>query len=68
MQVAARLERPDGYADARADAIVRLLGMRDQWQAIRANGRQYVERERNWQNSVARYRSVYEHVTRSRAA
>jgi len=57
-----------GSADALADAIVRLLGMRDQWQAIRANGRHYVESERNWQNSVAHYRGVYEHVTRSRAA
>ena len=55
-------------AEALADAIVRMQGMRDRWQDIRANARRYVETERNWRHSVARYRGVYEHVCRSRAA
>jgi PEP-CTERM/exosortase A-associated glycosyltransferase len=42
-----------------AEAIVRLLGERDRWPQLRAQGRCYVERERNWAGSVARYRDVF---------
>ncbi len=45
---------------ALAKAIVDLLAQRDRWPPLRAAGRAFVERERNWARSVARYRPVYE--------
>jgi PEP-CTERM/exosortase A-associated glycosyltransferase len=42
-----------------ADAIDELLGQRDRWPALRQAGRAFVERERNWAGSVARYASVF---------
>ena len=30
------------------------------WDEVIANGRTYVERERTWKDSVARYRDVYD--------
>lgn len=50
---------PAGNAEGLANAIVRLLGARASWPAIRSAGRQFVETERNWKNSVARYANVY---------
>jgi PEP-CTERM/exosortase A-associated glycosyltransferase len=41
------------------EAIVRLLGERERWPQLRAQGRRFVERERNWAGSVARYRDVF---------
>lgn len=49
-----------GDADALADAIVKLLSNQDCWPRMRQNGRQFVERERTWERSVARYRAVYD--------
>lgn len=48
-----------GSADALADAIVGLLARPDGWSAMRSAARQFVEGERNWAVSVARYRDVY---------
>jgi PEP-CTERM/exosortase A-associated glycosyltransferase len=48
-----------GNAEALANAIVKLLSTRDEWPAIRRAGRQFVEAERNWTNSVANYANVY---------
>jgi PEP-CTERM/exosortase A-associated glycosyltransferase len=48
-----------GSADALAGAIDELLARRDQWPGLRAAGREFVERERNWTQSVARQRAVY---------
>jgi phosphatidyl-myo-inositol dimannoside synthase len=48
-----------GSADALTDAIDQLLARRDQWPGLRAAGREFVERERNWATSVARYRPVF---------
>ena len=48
-----------GSAQALADAVDQLLTRRDQWPGLRAAGRLFVERERNWATSVARYRPVY---------
>lgn len=48
-----------GDSHALAESIWRLLDARDQWDRIRANGRRFVDTERNWPNSVARYRQVY---------
>ena len=45
-----------GNAQALADAVLGLLARRDDWPRLRANGRRYVERERNWAASVAGYR------------
>lgn len=49
-----------GSAADLADTVSRLLGSTEQWGEIHRAGRTYVERERNWANSVGRYRAVYE--------
>jgi len=49
-----------GSTQALAQCLTRLLAQdRGHWQAVISSGRNYVERERNWPASVARYRSVY---------
>ena len=42
-----------------ANAILKLLGQRDGWAQVRAQGRRFVEQERTWPISVARYRDVF---------
>ena len=37
-----------------------LLGRREAWPQLRANGRRFVETERNWARSVANYRAPLE--------
>jgi PEP-CTERM/exosortase A-associated glycosyltransferase len=49
-----------GSADALAQAVVELLGQRQTWDAQRQAARRFVESDRNWPASVARYRAVYE--------
>ena len=49
-----------GSADALATAVLGLLERRDDWPALRAAGRRFVETERNWARSVAHYRRPYE--------
>ncbi|MDX9843856.1 MAG: glycosyltransferase, exosortase A system-associated [Aquabacterium sp.] len=52
-------------ADDRAalsQAIVEMLAHPERWPLMKANGREFVESVRNWRNSVANYRSAYEHV------
>ncbi len=48
-----------GDAATLAQAIDDLLARRDLWPKVRAQARRYVESERTWQASVARYRGVY---------
>jgi PEP-CTERM/exosortase A-associated glycosyltransferase len=48
--------------DALVEAVVRVLRERDRWPAIRAEARRFVERERTWTRSVARYADVYGQV------
>ncbi|MCX9156874.1 glycosyltransferase, exosortase A system-associated [Niveibacterium sp. 24ML] len=48
-----------GNAVALADAAARLLAEPERWPLIKAAGRRFVERERTWRNSVARYQSIY---------
>lgn len=48
-----------GSVDALVAALARVLDERAQWPAIRRQARAFVERERTWSNSVARYREVY---------
>lgn len=55
-----------GSAEALADAIADVLAHRERWPAIRRQARDFVERERTWANSVARYREVYRRALASR--
>ena len=48
-----------GDADDLAGRVVDLVNARERWPALRAAGRRYVENERSWTESVARYRRVY---------
>jgi PEP-CTERM/exosortase A-associated glycosyltransferase len=45
--------------DELASAIAQLLDNRGSWPAMKANGRTYVEQDRNWANSVSRYQKIY---------
>jgi glycosyltransferase involved in cell wall biosynthesis len=51
-----------GSHDALAEAILRLLDDRGRWPRIRAQGRRFVEEERNWPRSVARYQPVFDRL------
>jgi PEP-CTERM/exosortase A-associated glycosyltransferase len=48
-----------GSVEALAEAAVAMLGARELWEPIRHAGRAFVERERTWTASVARYAEVY---------
>ena len=50
-----------------ARTVLRVLDNPDDWPRQRAAGRRFVEQERTWKNSVARYEAVYEGA-RTRAA
>ena len=54
-----------GRVEALAEAVTSLLGMREKWPELRRAGREFVERERNWAASVARYRPVYDRLVTS---
>jgi PEP-CTERM/exosortase A-associated glycosyltransferase len=54
-----RADDPDSLAAKVGD----LLDAPDSWPALRANGRAFVENERNWGVSVARYKHVYGRLT-----
>jgi PEP-CTERM/exosortase A-associated glycosyltransferase len=45
--------------DALVTEVLDLLSRHDRWPALRAAARNYVETERNWPVSVARYKDVY---------
>jgi PEP-CTERM/exosortase A-associated glycosyltransferase len=49
-------------APALADAILRILDDCARWPQMRAQGRRFVEEERNWPRSVARYRPVFDRL------
>ena len=51
-----------GDAAGLSTAILVLLRNRDRWQAMHESGRQFVESERTWPRSVARYERVYKAV------
>ncbi len=57
---------PSGDAAALEVAIEDVLARRADWPAVRAQARQFVEQERTWANSVARYAGVYERALRAR--
>jgi PEP-CTERM/exosortase A-associated glycosyltransferase len=48
-----------GNAHALAEKTLALLAQPERWPALRQAGRAFVERERSWSASVARYRGVY---------
>ncbi|MDO9315433.1 MAG: glycosyltransferase, exosortase A system-associated [Burkholderiaceae bacterium] len=56
-----------GSRDALADAVDTLLEHRADWPRLRLAGRKFVERERSWSSSVARYRPVFELLTEAAA-
>ena len=53
---------PAGDAEALATAVLTLLADEASWPAIRAAGRKFVEEERNWARSVARYAAVFDRI------
>jgi glycosyltransferase involved in cell wall biosynthesis len=61
------LFKADDAADL-ADKVGSLLEAQQQWPQLRAAGRHYVENERNWPVSVARYKSIYGRLTGRQAA
>jgi PEP-CTERM/exosortase A-associated glycosyltransferase len=50
---------PAGDAQALAQTIESVLARPEQWPAIRAQARRFVETERTWSRSVGRYAAVY---------
>jgi len=52
-----------GDANALADAAIELFSQREHWAELRKAGREFVDQERNWPVSVARYRDVYATAT-----
>jgi PEP-CTERM/exosortase A-associated glycosyltransferase len=57
-----------GDPQSLADKVGALLNEPQRWPALRAAGRRFVENERNWQASVARYQGVYGGLTAKAAA
>ncbi len=51
-----------------AENVGALLAAQQDWPALRANGRRFVETERNWPISVARYKAIYARMTQKTAA
>ena len=49
-----------GDAGSLADALLGLLAAPERWPALQRAGRRFVEAERNWRSSVARYRPVFD--------
>jgi len=52
-----------GDAAALSKQVLALLEAPQTWQEFRQSGRRFVEEERNWTASVARYRNVYGSIT-----
>lgn len=53
---------PADDAGALAQTVLSLLHNKDKWEQRRDAARRFVEQERNWKTSVARYAPVYERV------
>ncbi|MET0319200.1 MAG: TIGR04063 family PEP-CTERM/XrtA system glycosyltransferase [Duganella sp.] len=51
-----------GDADALAEQVVHLARQSASWPAMQARARAYVERERSWTASVARYQPLYQQL------
>ena len=57
---------PADDVSALEQAIESALASRGDWPALRERARLFVERERNWSNSVARYEAVYQRALQAR--
>ena len=57
-----------GDVGALTKAVLDLLAQSERWDAIRADGRRFVEQERTWRSSVSRYVPVFEQLSRRVAA
>ena len=57
-----------GNKEALAAAVLGLCRQPERWPALRATARAYVESERNWQASVARYAEIYARLPTARTA
>jgi glycogen(starch) synthase len=55
-----------GQVDDLASKVTALLKCEQGWDSMKKNGRQFVEAERNWAASVARYRGVYGSLVKPR--
>lgn len=55
-----------GDTGSLAEAIIRLLERKDRWPGLRERGRRFVEETRNWADSAAKYRAVFEGLARVR--
>ena len=51
-----------GEASALSERLKLVLSGRDRWGEVRSNARRFVERERSWTASVARYAPLYERL------
>lgn len=51
-----------GDSGAFARSVIEMFENRDKWDEFRRAGREFVEKERNWEASVARYQPVYERL------
>lgn len=51
-----------GSIDALAAQVLNLLGHAELWPALRKQARDYVEHERSWSASVARYGAIYQRL------
>lgn len=54
--------------DSLVEKVAALLESQQKWPELRQAGRNYVETERNWPVSVARYKTIYGRLTGTRAA
>jgi len=54
--------------DSLVEKVATLLESQQTWPELRQAGRNYVETERNWPVSVARYKNIYGRLTGTRAA
>ncbi len=54
--------------DSLVEKVAALLESQQKWPELRQAGRNYVETERNWPVSVARYKNIYGRLTGTRAA
>ena len=53
-----------GESGALATAVINLINARDSWPVLKTAARRFVETERTWTASVARYENVYARITK----
>jgi PEP-CTERM/exosortase A-associated glycosyltransferase len=51
---------PAGNVDALVATVMRVLATPGEWARVRAQARRFVETERTWKSSIARYAAVYD--------